>query len=50
MVPGDCFEMPSHFRIGFGASGDRFPLAIQRFSEFLSAPAPRRSAATDAIS
>jgi aspartate/methionine/tyrosine aminotransferase len=57
MVPGDCFEMPSHFRIGFGASGDRFPLAIERFSEFLRAPARRRSpdmrrgaAAPDAIS
>jgi aspartate/methionine/tyrosine aminotransferase len=57
MVPGDCFEMPSHFRIGFGASGDRFPLAIERFSEFLRAQGRRRSpnvrragAAPDAIS
>ena len=42
MVPGDCFEMASHFRIGFGASGDRFPLAIERFSEFLRAQGRRR--------
>lgn len=35
MAPGDCFGMPSHFRLGFAASGDRFPLAIDRFSEFL---------------
>jgi aspartate/methionine/tyrosine aminotransferase len=35
MVPGDCFGRPSHFRLGFAASGDRFPLAIQRFAEFL---------------
>jgi aspartate/methionine/tyrosine aminotransferase len=42
MVPGDCFEMPSHFRIGFGASGDHFPLAIERFSEFLKAQGRRR--------
>ncbi len=31
VVPGDCFGMPAHFRIGFAASGDRFPRAIERF-------------------
>ncbi|MBV9406546.1 MAG: aminotransferase class I/II-fold pyridoxal phosphate-dependent enzyme [Acidobacteriaceae bacterium] len=36
LAPGDCFDMPSHFRIGFGTSGDRFPLALERFSEFLA--------------
>lgn len=35
MAPGDCFGMRSHFRLGFAASGDRFPLAIDRFAEFL---------------
>ncbi len=35
ITPGDCFGMPSHFRIGFGTSGDRFPEAIARFTEFL---------------
>lgn len=34
VAPGDCFGMPSHFRLGFAAS-DRFPLAIDRFGEFL---------------
>ena len=37
VVPGDCFGQPSHFRVGFAASGDRFPLAMERFSEFLLA-------------
>jgi aspartate/methionine/tyrosine aminotransferase len=35
IAPGDCFGMPSHFRVGFGTSGDRFPDAIARFAEFL---------------
>src|SRR5882724_2172357 len=37
MVPGDCFGQPAHFRLGFAASGDRFPLAMERFAEFLHA-------------
>jgi aspartate/methionine/tyrosine aminotransferase len=35
IVPGDCFGQPSHFRVGFAASGERFPLAMERFAEFL---------------
>jgi DNA-binding transcriptional MocR family regulator len=34
-APGDCFRMPSHFRLGFGASGERFPEALERLSDFL---------------
>jgi aspartate/methionine/tyrosine aminotransferase len=37
IVPGDCFGMPSHFRVGFSASGDRFPHALERLAEFLGA-------------
>jgi aspartate/methionine/tyrosine aminotransferase len=37
IVPGDCFGQPAHFRVGFAASGDRFPQAIERFSAFLRA-------------
>jgi aspartate/methionine/tyrosine aminotransferase len=37
IVPGDCFSQPSHFRVGFAASGERFPLAMERLSEFLHA-------------
>jgi len=35
IVPGDCFGQPRHFRLGFAASGERFPLAVERFAEFL---------------
>jgi aspartate/methionine/tyrosine aminotransferase len=30
IVPGDCFGMPTHFRIGFGASGESFARAVER--------------------
>lgn len=42
IVPGDCFGQPSHFRVGFAASGDRFPLAIERFAEFLQEESRQR--------
>jgi len=43
VVPGDCFGEPSHHRLGFAASGDRFPLAIERFAEFLDVESRRLS-------
>ena len=46
IVPGDCFGQPSHFRVGFAASGQRFPLAIERFAEFLHAESRQRSRAS----
>jgi aspartate/methionine/tyrosine aminotransferase len=36
MAPGDCFGMPTHFRVGFGAS-DRFRDGIARLAEVLEA-------------
>jgi aspartate/methionine/tyrosine aminotransferase len=36
LAPGDCFDMPSHFRLGFGASEDSFPQGLERFAEFLT--------------
>jgi aspartate/methionine/tyrosine aminotransferase len=36
VAPGDCFGMPSHFRLGFAASGERFGAAMDRVAEFLS--------------
>jgi aspartate/methionine/tyrosine aminotransferase len=45
MAPGDCFGQPSHFRLGFAASGDRFPRALERFSEFLNNHRAQRGAA-----
>jgi aspartate/methionine/tyrosine aminotransferase len=35
LAPGDCFEVPSHFRLGFAAAGDNFPQALDRFGEFV---------------
>ncbi len=35
LTPGDCFGMPAHFRVGFAATGERFPRAIDRLGEIL---------------
>ena len=35
LAPGDCFDMPSHFRLGFAAAGDNFSKALERFGVFV---------------
>jgi aspartate/methionine/tyrosine aminotransferase len=35
LAPGDCFDVPSHFRIGFAAAGDNFSTALDRFGTFV---------------
>jgi aspartate/methionine/tyrosine aminotransferase len=35
LAPGDCFEMPNHFRLGFGVSAEGFGQALARISELL---------------
>jgi aspartate/methionine/tyrosine aminotransferase len=35
LAPGDCFDAPSHFRLGFAAAGDNFSKALDRFSVFV---------------
>ncbi|MGE5206841.1 MAG: aminotransferase class I/II-fold pyridoxal phosphate-dependent enzyme [Chlamydiota bacterium] len=35
LAPGDCFDAPSHFRLGFAAAGDNFSTALDRFGEFV---------------
>jgi len=35
LAPGDCFDAPSHFRLGFAASGDNFARALDRMEEFM---------------
>lgn len=35
LAPGDCFDAPSHFRLGFAAVGDNFPKALDRFGAFV---------------
>lgn len=41
IAPGDCFGQPSHLRLGFAASGDRFPRAMERVEEFLDSGSHR---------
>ncbi len=35
LVPGDCYDTPEYFRLGFAASGDNFPRALERLGEFV---------------
>jgi aspartate/methionine/tyrosine aminotransferase len=37
LAPGDCFDAPSHFRLGFAAVSDKFPDALDRLGEFVKA-------------
>lgn len=30
LAPGECFDVPSNFRLGFAASGEEFPKALER--------------------
>jgi len=34
-APGDCFDVPSNFRLGFAAIGENFGIALERFAEFM---------------
>lgn len=36
LAPGDCFDEPSHFRLGFAAMTDKFPDALERLGKFVS--------------
>lgn len=35
LAPGDCFEVPSHFRLGFAAIEHGFPQALDRLGELV---------------
>jgi len=35
LAPGDCFDAPSYFRVGFAAAGDDFSKALERFGAFV---------------
>ena len=45
LAPGDCFDAPPHFRLGFAAMADKFPDALGRLGEVVKtwsgAPVPR---------
>jgi len=35
LAPGDCFDTPSHFRLGFAATGTNFSQALDRLGSFV---------------
>ena len=35
LAPGDCFDMPNHFRLGFGVAEVGFASALERIADFL---------------
>jgi DNA-binding transcriptional MocR family regulator len=35
LAPGDCWDAPSHFRLGFAAMTQNFPEALERLGEFV---------------
>jgi aspartate/methionine/tyrosine aminotransferase len=41
LAPGDCFDVPSHFRLGFAAAGEEFPRALERLAELVKSWSPK---------
>ncbi len=37
LVPGDCFGVPEHFRLGFGVGAEWYPAAMERLGTLLRA-------------
>ena len=35
LAPGDCWDAPAHFRLGFAQMTDKFPEALERLGEFV---------------
>jgi aspartate/methionine/tyrosine aminotransferase len=46
LAPGDCFDMPSHFRLGFAAAGDDFPKALDSLGAFVKSWSARTKMVT----
>lgn len=46
LAPGDCFEMPEHFRLGFGGTHQGFALALERIGECLKTKQVARASRT----
>lgn len=36
LAPGDCFDAPSHFRLGFAAISEKFPDALNRLGDLIT--------------
>ena len=46
LAHGDCFDAPSHFRLGFAAMTEKFPKALERLGEFVNSWAAANMART----
>jgi aspartate/methionine/tyrosine aminotransferase len=46
LAPGDCFDTPSHFRLGFAAAGDNFARALELFGAFVKSWSARMKMVT----
>ena len=44
-APGDCFDAPEHFRLGFAAAAEDFPRGLERLAEFVAKWTPTSAAA-----
>lgn len=44
-APGDCFDAPEHFRLGFAAAAENFPRGLDRLGDFVTSWAPKSAAA-----
>jgi aspartate/methionine/tyrosine aminotransferase len=44
-APGDCFDAPEHFRLGFAAAAEDFPRGLERLGEFVASWTPKSAAA-----
>lgn len=44
LAPGDCFDAPSHLRLGFAAMTKNFPKGLERLGEFVQSWSARSAA------
>ena len=45
LAPGDCFDAPSHFRLGFAAAGADFSKALDRLGHFVQSWSAKKASA-----
>jgi aspartate/methionine/tyrosine aminotransferase len=45
LAPGDCFDVPAHFRLGFAAANEDFPRALDRLGELVKSWSPKMATA-----
>lgn len=45
LAPGECFDVPSHFRLGFAASGSEFTRGLDRLGEAIRSWSPKTAVA-----